>query len=72
MRRTLIVLGLMLLIVPQALAQQDKLEEAIKTAASDKSRIAVLFVDLDFFKTFNDSLGHDAGDTAIGVAVAVA
>ena len=36
--------------LPNRLLFRAKLEEAIKTAASDKSRVAVLFVDLDFFK----------------------
>ena len=34
-------------------------------ALRDKRALAVLLIDVDFFKAFNDSLGHQAGDAAL-------
>jgi diguanylate cyclase (GGDEF)-like protein/PAS domain S-box-containing protein len=40
----------------------DRLQQALASAKRDKSRLAVLFLDLDMFKQINDRLGHDIGD----------
>ncbi|HYJ74886.1 MAG TPA: EAL domain-containing protein [Kineosporiaceae bacterium] len=55
--------------LPNRLLLRDRLDRALSAAARGHSLPALLFIDLDGFKTVNDSAGHDAGDEVL-VAVA--
>ena len=48
--------------LPNRRLLQDRLHQAMAGSKRSGQRAALLFIDLDNFKTLNDTLGHDKGD----------
>jgi len=48
--------------LPNRFLLRDRLERAMLSATRHSRKVGLLFVDLDRFKTINDSLGHGVGD----------
>ncbi len=48
--------------LPNRTLMQDRLESALADARRRNEKVGLLFLDLDHFKIYNDSLGHGFGD----------
>ncbi|KPU44539.1 cyclic di-GMP phosphodiesterase response regulator RpfG [Oxobacter pfennigii] len=44
---------------------QERLHTDIETAQAEKGKVALIMIDLDYFKYYNDTYGHQQGDTLL-------
>ncbi|QTN28426.1 GGDEF domain-containing protein [Rhodoferax sp. AJA081-3] len=51
--------------LPNRALLADRLTQALARADRNKTRVALLCLDLDHFKPINDQMGHEAGDVAL-------
>jgi diguanylate cyclase (GGDEF)-like protein len=51
-----------LTLLPNRTLLNQRLQHAIEISSRNKTKIALLFIDVDNFKTVNDSYGHSIGD----------
>jgi len=55
--------------LPNRVLFNDRLEHGIEVAKRHSMKLALFFIDIDYFKQINDSLGHQVGDKVL-IAVA--
>lgn len=53
--------------LPNRALFSDRIAQAISLARRDKTRLALLYIDLDNFKPINDTHGHAMGDRVLGI-----
>ncbi len=51
--------------LPNRALFRDRLTSALARVERSGGQLAVMFLDLDHFKSINDTMGHDAGDTLL-------
>ena len=51
--------------LPNRLLFMDRLRQAVARAERNHDKVAVFFIDLDYFKTINDDYGHAVGDAVL-------
>jgi diguanylate cyclase (GGDEF)-like protein len=56
--------------LPNRRLLEDRMSQAIKTAKRTRQIVAVLFLDLDYFKIVNDTHGHPVGDQLLKLVAA--
>jgi diguanylate cyclase (GGDEF)-like protein len=54
--------------LPNRALFDDRLHQAVTQSHRNRTRLALLYIDLDHFKPVNDTLGHATGDVLLKVA----
>jgi len=57
--------------LPNRILFSDRLDMAIANAERENTKVAVMFLDLDRFKSINDTFGHSVGDMLLQSAAGV-